>query len=241
MKDKEDAIKKEIKGRAVAMLITFALADVVFAIMMAALWEKQSTRIALLILLGFFSAFVILCIIAVRKPLSFRWLFRNLKAEQKVQPRPGKKPKPADDSVKRFVSTVFKREVSVSAEGVSEKYVKRCIDFFQMMPEKEIDYLAEKACLYYHEMIEMSGNMVARMPEEINGREILNWIYPKVMWIDGDRETENPVEFIVECDCEWEPEHGLEIVAFDERIIHVGSYDGDLDYWKEEYLSRKTN
>ena len=241
MKDKEDAIKKEIKGRAVAMLITFALADVVFAIMMAALWEKQSTRIALLILLGFFSAFVILCIIAVRKPLSFRWLFRNLKAEQKVQPRPGKKPKPVDDSVKRFVSTVFKREVSVSAEGVSEKYVKRCIDFFQMMPEKEIDYLAEEACLYYHEMIEMSGNMVARMPEEINGREILNWIYPKVMWIDGDRETENPVEFIVECDCEWEPEHGLEIVAFDERIIHVGSYDGDLDYWKEEYLSRKTN
>ena len=50
---------------------------------------------------------------------------------------------------------------------------------------------------------------------------------------------EGPVEFIVECDCEWEPEHGMEIVAFSEEIIHVGSYDGDLDYWKEEYLSKE--
>lgn len=41
MKDKTNAIKKEIKGRATAMLITFALADVIFAIMLAALRGKQ--------------------------------------------------------------------------------------------------------------------------------------------------------------------------------------------------------
>ena len=164
---------------------------------------------------------------------------KNLKAEQKAKPRPRKRPDSADDSVKRFVSTVFHREISVRAENASEKYVRSCIDFFQNMTENEIDFLAEEALRYYREMLEMSGDTAGRMPEEINGREILNWIYPKVMWIDRDREADGPMAFIVECDCEWEPEHGLEIVAFDERIIHVGSYDGDLDYWKEEYLSGK--
>ena len=234
MKDKTDAIKKEIKGRATAMLITFALADVIFAIMLAVLWEKLSARIVLLVFLLAFSAVVILCVMAVCKPLSFRWMFRNLKAEQKAQPRPRKKPGSAGDSVKKFVSAVFDREISVSAGNASEKYVRRCIDFFQNMKENEIDFLTENAQQYYREIVEMSGDTVASMPEEISGREILNWIYPKVMWIDSDAESDGPIAFIVECDCEWEPEHGLEIVAFDEKIIHVGSYDGDLDYWKEE-------
>jgi len=239
MKDKTDAIKKEIKGRATAMLITFALADVIFAIMLAALWGKQSARIVLLAFLLLFSAIVILCVMAVCKPLAFRWMFRNLKAEQKAQPRPRKKPDASGDSIKKFISTVFNREISVSAGDASEKYVRRCIDFFQNMKENEIDFLAGEALQYYRDIVEMSGDKVERMPEEISGREILDWIYPKVMWTDGDREADGPMAFIIECDCEWEPEHGLEIVAFDERIIHVGSYDGDLDYWKEEYLSGK--
>lgn len=238
MKDKADAIKKEIKGRATAMLITFALADVILAVMLAALWGKQSSRIVLLVFLLAFSAIVILCVLAVCKPLSFRWMFRNLKAEQKAKPRPRRTPNSAGDSVKQFVSTVFHREISVRAENASEKYVRRCIDFFQNMKENEIDFLAEESQRYYREMVEMSGDTAERMPEEINGREILNWIYPKVMWIDSDREVDGPMAFIVECDCEWEPEHGLEIVAFDERIIHVGSYDGDLDYWKEVATER---
>lgn len=238
MKDKTDAIKKEIKGRATAMLITFALADVILAVVLAALWGKQSSRIVLLVFLLAFSAIVILCVLAVCKPLSFRWMFRNLKAEQKAKPRPRRTPNSAGDSVKQFVSTVFHREISVRAENASEKYVRRCIDFFQNMKENEIDFLAEESQRYYREMVEMSGDTAERMPEEINGREILNWIYPKVMWIDSDREVDGPMAFIVECDCEWEPEHGLEIVAFDERIIHVGSYDGDLDYWKEVAAER---
>lgn len=79
------------------------------------------------------------------------------------------------------------------------------------MKENEIDFLAGEALQYYRDIVEMSGDTVERMPEEISGREILDWIYPKVMWTDGDRETDGPMAFIIECDCEWEPEHGLEI------------------------------
>ena len=107
------------------------------------------------------------------------------------------------------------------------------------MSDEQIDRLADNAMAYYLEIRECSGDTVSKMPETLNGREILDWVYPKVMWIGNDEGREGPVEFIVECDCEWEPEHGMEIVAFSEEIIHVGSYDGDLDYWKEEYLSKE--
>ena len=238
MKDNTAAIKKEIKGKATALLVTFALVDVLLVIMLAALWDNQSARIALLVTAGLFTAFLIVSILAVCNPLKFKWMFRNLKSEQKAQLKPrAKKTEYKHDKDYGFVSRIFDRPVSVSALNVSGDYVKKCIDFFQSMSDEQIDRLADNAMAYYLEIRECSGDTVSKMPETLNGREILDWVYPKVMWIGNDEGREGPVEFIVECDCEWEPEHGMEIVAFSEEIIHVGAYDGDLDYWKEEYLS----
>ena len=240
MKDNTAAIKKEIKGKATALVVTFALADVILVVMLAAMWDKQSARTALIILTGLFTALLIVSILAVCNPLKFKWMFRNLKSEQKAQPKPrAKKTEYKHDRDYGFVSKVFNRPVSVSASNVSGDYVKKCIEFFQNMSEAQIDRLAEDTMTYYREIKECSGDTGSKMPETLSGREILDWVYPKVMWIGNDEGREGPVEFIVECDCEWEPEHGMEIVAFSEEIIHVGSYDGDLDYWKEEYLSKE--
>ena len=240
MKDNTAAIKKEIKGKATALVVTFALVDVILVVMLAAMWDKQSARTALIILTGLFTALLIVSILAVCNPLMFKWMFRNLKSEQKAQPKPrAKKTEYKHDRDYGFVSKVFNRPVSVSASNVSGDYVKKCIEFFQNMSEAQIDRLADDTMTYYREIKECSGDTGSKMPETLSGREILDWVYPKVMWIGNDEGREGPVEFIVECDCEWEPEHGMEIVAFSEEIIHVGSYDGDLDYWKEEYLSKE--
>ena len=239
MKDNTAAIKKEIKGKATALVVTFALVDVILVVMLAAMWDKQSARTALIILTGLFTALLIVSILAVCNPLKFKWMFRNLKSEQKAQPKPrAEKTEYKHDRDYGFVSKVFNRPVSVSASNVSGDYVKKCIEFFQNMSEAQIDRLVEDTMTYYREIKECSGDTGSKMPETLSGREILDWVYPKVMWIGNDEGREGPVEFIVECDCEWEPEHGMEIVAFSEEIIHVGSYDGDLDYWKEEYLSK---
>ena len=240
MKDNTAAIKKEIKGKATALLVTFAVVDVILVVMLAAMWDKQSARTALIILTGLFTALLIVSILAVCNPLKFKWMFRNLKSEQKAQPKPrAKKTEYKHDRDYGFVSKVFNRPVSVSALNVSGDYVKKCIEFFQNMSEAQIDRLADDTMTYYREIKECSGDTGSKMPETLSGREILDWVYPKVMWIGNDEGREGPVEFIVECDGEWEPEHGMEIVAFSEEIIHVGSYDGDLDYWKEEYLSKE--
>ncbi len=150
-----------------------------------------------------------------------------------------KKPEYKFDKEYGFVSNLFNRGISVSANDVSDNYVKDCIDFFQNMDDEQKDFLIKESIKYYLEFKEISGHTCRNIPEDIDGEEILNYIYPKVMYIGNEDEEPEKMEFIVECDCEWEPEHGLEIVVYDRKVIHVGSYDGDIDSRIEEYLSKE--
>ena len=70
------------------------------------------------------------------------------------------------------------------------------------------------------------------VPEGVAGREILSYITPSVLIID-DNCDENMIEFHVECGCDWECEHGLEITIKDNKILYVGSYNGMPPYFKE--------
>ena len=150
-----------------------------------------------------------------------------------------------------FVATLFHRKISVSAINVSKEYVERCIEFFQTLNEAEIRALTEGAIQYCNEMRELYSFEEANIdiPESITGKEILEYIYPCTMYIGTDMDTPiggdadmykggeekgdpEKIEFIVECDCEWEEEHGLEIVVIDNRIVHIGSYEGDLEKYR---------
>lgn len=143
-----------------------------------------------------------------------------------------------------FVSSLFNRKISVSAINVSKEYVERCIDFFQTLNEEEIRVLTEEAIQYCNECRVLFDFEEANIdiPESITGKEILEYIYPHAMYIGSDmdmnggdmyvggEEKGDPekIEFIVECDCDWE-EHGLEIIVIDNKILHVGFYEGDLE------------
>ena len=86
-----------------------------------------------------------------------------------------------------------------------------------------MNLLVTKSIKYYNEFKNMvSYKYELNMPETINDKEILNYIYPRVMWIgDDNKEPLNEIEFIMECSCEWNPD-GLEIIVANNRIIHVG-------------------
>lgn len=137
-----------------------------------------------------------------------------------------------------FVSNLFQREISVREEDVSEEYVKKCIDFFQNMNEKTVNSLVKQANDYYQEISAILDLSKLKMPQNPEGREILQWIYPKIMWIGNDEGQPEKMEFVVECGCEWESDHGLEIDVYDGKILFVGSYDGGIEDRKEEYLRK---
>ena len=47
-------------------------------------------------------------------------------------------------------------------------------------------------------------------------------------WRD-DGDSEDGIYFSLECNCDWEPEHGLQLILRDgTRITKVGGYDGHL-------------
>ena len=141
-----------------------------------------------------------------------------------------------------FVSSLFNRKISVSAENVSKEYVVRCINFFQTLNEEEIGVLTEGAIQYCNECRELIDFEEANIdiPESVTGNEILEYIYPHDMYIGsnmdmyvggGEKGDPENIEFIVECECDWEG-HGLEIIVIDNKIVHVGFYEGDLEKYR---------
>lgn len=123
-----------------------------------------------------------------------------------------------------FVSNIFNQKISVGVtDNISEEYIKKCINFIQNLDEEQMNLLVTKSIKYYNEFKNMvSYKYELNMPETINDKEILNYIYPRVMWIgDDNKEPLNEIEFIMECSCEWNPD-GLEIIVANNRIIHVG-------------------
>jgi hypothetical protein len=54
-------------------------------------------------------------------------------------------------------------------------------------------------------------------------------------------EGDGPVFVSVECECAWEPEHGLQIVFREGRsVTKVGPYDGDLTTDGDAVYARRT-
>ena len=136
-----------------------------------------------------------------------------------------------------FISNIFNQKISVSVTNVSDEYIKKCINFIQNLDEEQMKFLVTKSINYYNEFKNITNyEYELNMPETIIDKEILNYIYPSVMWIGNDnKENTNEIEFLIEGSCEWNPD-GIEIVVANNKIIHVGQYDGDIDYWKKKEI-----
>lgn len=72
------------------------------------------------------------------------------------------------------------------------------------------------------------------MPEKVTGREILKYITPNAMYVEAPEK--NIPAFTIECECVWEPEHGLEWIVRGDRVLYVGGslgfgpWAGDEEY-----------
>ena len=122
-------------------------------------------------------------------------------------------------------------EVTISSEA-KLAYAERCAEYFGNMPEEVVDRLCKYCIRYCEEMRQLYDEEEIDVPEGIAGREILSYITPSVLIID-EKCDENMIEFHVECGCDWECEHGLEITIKDNKILYVGSYNGMPPYFKE--------
>lgn len=134
-------------------------------------------------------------------------------------------------------NNLFGKEIEVWLENtVDMDYAEKCAENFQSLKDETIDKICERISAYHEFMLdEWDDDFVEeinqKVPVDISGRETLKYIDNPRMYIfppmgDG-------IGYTIEGDCEWEPEHGIEIVLLGDKVIDVGPSEG-VSPWASE-------
>ena len=232
-------IKEEIIKRCTVGIVCFTIIDVILILfLLIALNINIGAVVCVLIFILMVSLLIVFFSKAKKEPLNYMKYFTNLQIYKQINIQNlSSKQEYKYDKEYGFISNIFNQKISVSVTNVSDEYIKKCINFIQNLDEEQMKFLVTKSINYYNEFKNITNyEYELNMPETIIDKEILNYIYPSVMWIGNDNnENTNEIEFLIEGSCEWNPD-GIEIVVANNKIIHVGQYDGDIDYWKKKEI-----
>lgn len=232
MDNRNELIKKEIIERCNMGIVSLTIVDVIaILLLLVVISAKNIIAILSISVLVIVITLIILYFKKVKKnPLKYRKYFYNLKSANINNEK--------SNTIEYnlgydFKSNLFGEKISVRCEGdnISERYVQRCKDFFCKMNENEINNLVNLALNDYKEFKEIA-EPVSDLPMD---NRILKYINPQIMWISGDKNDNDEIEFLLECECEWNGEE-IEIIVANNKIIHVGQYDGDIGYWKKKEI-----
>lgn len=137
----------------------------------------------------------------------------------------------------KLYSTLFNMEIDVWIENsIRIDYAEMCAEHFSKLSNEMIDKICERVSAYHQYMLEewdeeFVNEINEKVPCNVRGRDILNYIEKPSLFIfppKGDG-----VGYIIEGLCEWEPEHGIDIIIRNDRVLYVGSPEG-ADAWADD-------
>lgn len=103
-------------------------------------------------------------------------------------------------------------------------YAEKCLFYLDTMPKEMENRLIQYLLRYLKDYI-------CDFPEEeqeelslINEENMIEHIHITSVIVDAEC-REEIIEFHIEGECDWEPEHGLEITISDGKILYVGPYN----------------
>jgi hypothetical protein len=116
----------------------------------------------------------------------------------------------------------FGRWIAFAVEdAASMDYVRRCAGHLDALPAATLDALCEASIRYCNGMRLLAG---AAPLAFASARDVLPLIDPNTLLIPNERRPEPVVH--LELNCDWEPEHGLEWIVRDGRVLYVGGFMG---------------
>lgn len=122
---------------------------------------------------------------------------------------------------------LFDTEVNVYIHnGVDEQYAESCIEHINNLSPSLKNYLTERLYKYY-DFIRRECDDV----EDISFNDILKHVYP--LNVSIEKPEEPLIAYSIECGCDWEEEHGAEIIIKDDEILFVGEFSG-LGPWADK-------
>lgn len=132
-------------------------------------------------------------------------------------------------------SELFNETIDVVIEEEAGlEYAEKCAVALNNLSEAAISAICKASknyCLYMIDICEdFSDEMSVEINESTPPEEILKCIHPTTLIIDEPEE--DSIGFHLECECDWEPEHGLELTFRDGRLIYAGPFE-DCGPWNE--------
>lgn len=114
-----------------------------------------------------------------------------------------------------------------------EDYISKCLNHFENLSEELIEKFCEYCILFkndYEEYLE-PGEIIIK-----ENKDILKYIKPRCLCIKTPKNEK--IAYQIEFSCQWEKEHGLEIIISENEILYVGIFC-DMNPFNEKEKFKK--
>lgn len=131
---------------------------------------------------------------------------------------------------------LFDEEIEVFIDGGTDiEYAEKCAEALNTLPEETIQEIYEAAKQYCLHVMDLAGtdggefdDMSVEVTKETPAEELKSEIHPIVLLVyqPEDEPEDERIGIHLECDCSWEPEHGMEFIVIDEELVYLGAFKG---------------
>ncbi len=149
----------------------------------------------------------------------------------------------------KFISTLFRRDMKVLIyNGADVEYAELCVNDFNDLSDRLVEKMCRAAVLYCFTSLnswaeidkrdEIEAKLNVPLSPDMPPENILKCLRPVILSV---REAQDgQIGYSVEFDCDFEPEHGMEAVILDGKLIYTGPF-ADHSAWDEYPPDDPTN
>ncbi|MCM1505528.1 MAG: hypothetical protein NC177_00110 [Ruminococcus flavefaciens] len=131
----------------------------------------------------------------------------------------------------KLYSEIFNTEIEVMIkDGASVEYAQKCAEHFNSLNSKMVETICKGAkayCLDFMEIADEDWEEYLTIPinADTPPLEMLKCFRPNTLIIEKTEDL-NKIGYQLECSCEWEIEHGMEIDILDDKVVYLSSFNG---------------
>lgn len=131
----------------------------------------------------------------------------------------------------KLYSKIFDTEIDVMIyDDADIEYAQKCAEHFNNMTDKMLDTICRGAKAYCLDFMELAGGdwydeLTIPVTAETPATDMMKCFKPTVFIVKKPADK-NKTGYQLECSCDWEIEHGMEIDILDDKVVYLSSFNG---------------
>ena len=118
-------------------------------------------------------------------------------------------------------------------DDASVEYAEKCVEAMNSMPEDLIGTICRAAKRYCLDFLDAVGGaeengieLTVQVDENTPSLEMLNCFDVGALIVDTPKDSSR-IGYQLSGNCDWEEEHGIEIVILDNKLVYLGEFNGE--------------